>query len=133
MEAKGKDLKVPLQWDLKIKNFKKIVNGDEIGLMEAVKNQPVSAAIYITDELKEYKEGIYEGPPCDSKVERKGTYAILVVGYGSDEETKKNFWWIMNSWGVSWGINGFAKVVRNSSLPKGSALVLFRASYPILF
>ncbi|GMP50279.1 hypothetical protein CsSME_00016961 [Camellia sinensis var. sinensis] len=44
------------EWALKIENFKEMANGDEIGLIEAVKNQPVGATLYITHELLEYKE-----------------------------------------------------------------------------
>ncbi|XP_028107843.1 tetratricopeptide repeat protein 33-like isoform X2 [Camellia sinensis] len=44
------------EWALKIENFKELANGDEIGLMDAVKNQPVGATLYITHELLEYKE-----------------------------------------------------------------------------
>ena len=44
-------------------------------------------------------------------------HAILIVGFDRDEDEHTNFWWIKNSHGETWGINGYGKIARDSSLP----------------
>ena len=39
-------------------------------------------------------------------------HCIMVYGWGRDAKTGLNFWYIKNSWGKSWGINGRARIVR---------------------
>lgn len=58
-------------------------------------------------------------------------HAILITGYGTTEDGR-NYYEIRNSWGTSWGNNGYGRVLRDSSLPIGRESLLRRASYPIL-
>ena len=41
---------------------------------------------------------------------RVGGHAIRIVGWG--EESGVKFWWIANSWGTKWGINGYFRMIR---------------------
>ena len=41
-------------------------------------------------------------------------HIVAVVGFGS--ETGTNYWTVQNSWGTTWGENGFFRIKRNSSL-----------------
>ena len=40
-------------------------------------------------------------------------HAVAIVGYGT--ENNKDFWLAKNSWGPSWGDNGFFKILRNTN------------------
>ncbi|KAI7995960.1 Ananain [Camellia lanceoleosa] len=90
---------------LRIENFKNLDKEDEDGIIQVLKKQPIGAGIYITEEFENYREGIYEAAPekIYTKCARPGLHAILLIGYGIDKDTGKNFWWIQNSWGTSWG------------------------------
>ncbi|XP_036760206.1 procathepsin L-like isoform X1 [Manis pentadactyla] len=75
-----------------------------------------------------YKEGIYYDPRCSSK---DLGHAVLVVGYGFDgaESDDYKYWIVKNSWGPSWGMDGYIKMARDRNNHCGIASM---ASYPIV-
>ena len=56
--------------------------------------------------FSQYKGGIFSG--CSSTAEPD--HAVVVVGYGSQDGV--DFWLVKNSWGSSWGENGYIRVKR---------------------
>ncbi|VDP70689.1 unnamed protein product [Schistosoma curassoni] len=55
-----------------------------------------------------YKNGIYQSQSCSST---EVNHAVLIVGYG--EENGVQYWIIKNSWGTSWGEDGYVRIRRN--------------------
>jgi C1A family cysteine protease len=51
-----------------------------------------------------------------------------MVGYGS--ENGNDFWTIKNSWGNSWGEDGFFRIYRSDAKDRGECGVLKEGTYP---
>ncbi|KAF7459105.1 Papain family cysteine protease [Cryptosporidium felis] len=61
--------------------------------------------------LTSYSGGLYRAPKCTTFEELD--HAVIIVGFGIDKKGEK-YYVIQNSWGPSWGINGFMNVSANS-------------------
>lgn len=93
-----------------------ITSGDEDAILEAVAtNGPVSIAYDVTDDFMSYKSGVYVGKTCGN-VTSTVNHAVLVVGYGHDSATNLDYWVVKNSWGTSWGENGYFRIQRGVNM-----------------
>ncbi len=75
---------------------------DPNDMMEALQIGPLGTSLTIYSDFSAYTGGIYEkmiGIPT-------GFHAVTVVGYDADEQ----YWICKNSWGPSWGEDGFFKI-----------------------
>ncbi|CAO1340708.1 unnamed protein product [Diamesa tonsa] len=107
--------------------FMSIQAGDEEKLMNAVATVgPIAVAIQVTASFQAYHGDVYYEPACDPT---KLNHAVLVVGYGTDEETKQDYWLVKNSWGRGWGLDGYIKMARNKNNNCG---IVSAASYPLV-
>ncbi|XP_038190030.1 cathepsin R-like isoform X2 [Arvicola amphibius] len=103
----------PQNASAKIESLIELPENEDI-LMDVVATAgPVTAAIdALHDSFKFYHEGIYYEPNCSRY---NLSHAVLVVGYGFDgnETDRNNYWLIKNSWGQSWGMNGYMKIAKD--------------------
>ncbi|GFU80475.1 cathepsin L [Trichonephila clavipes] len=74
----------------------------------------------------EIKVGVYDEPECGNGISDL-THAVLVVGYGTGKG--KDYWLVKNSWGESFGVNGYIKMLRNKNNQCGIATIAF---YPLV-
>lgn len=104
-----------------------IPEGDENKLRAAVATiGPVAVAIDASAEsFQFYREGVYFEPKCSSE---NLDHGVLVVGYGTNDNGD-DYWLVKNSWGTTWGDNGYIKMARNKDNQCGIAT---SASYPLV-
>ena len=83
-----------------------------LALMRAVKQQPIAVGLNIKP-LQLYGGGLVQVadcPPASTDSVTAINHAAVIVGWGTDEATKKPYWLIKNSYGVDWGEDGYVRI-----------------------
>ncbi|KAL0700154.1 hypothetical protein Bca4012_056276 [Brassica carinata] len=110
-----------------IRGFQTVPGNNERALLEAVSRQPVSVSIDADGPgFMHYSGGVYDEPYCGTRV----NHAVTFVGYGTSPEGIK-YWLAKNSWGETWGENGYIRIRRDVDWPEGMCGVAQYAYYPI--
>ena len=96
-----------------ITGYKRVTDGDEENLKELLNNYgPIAIgmdASTITFQL--YSAGkIFSDSNCKKLVLN---HCVTLVGYGSNSDG--DYWIVRNSWGTSWGDNGYFLLARNQN------------------
>merc|ERR1712093_832361 len=100
----------------------KDVSGEE-DLLDAVTNVgPVSVAIEADQSsFQMYNSGVLTGS-CGDQLD----HGVLAVGFGT--LNGKDYWKVKNSWGASWGMDGYILLERGNN----KCGIANRPSYPLV-
>ncbi|KAH7568774.1 hypothetical protein JRO89_XS06G0048300 [Xanthoceras sorbifolium] len=103
------------------------VDESDSALLCATVQQPISVGMDGSAiDFQLYTSGIYDGD-CSGDPDNID-HAVLIVGYGS--EYGEDYWIVKNSWGTTWGMEGYFYLRRNTNLKYGVCAVNAMASYP---
>ncbi|KAK0596780.1 hypothetical protein LWI29_018984 [Acer saccharum] len=109
----------------KITGYEDVPANNEAALLKAVTKQPVSVAIDAGgSDFQFYSSGVFTGQ-CGTELD----HGVTAVGYGTADDGTK-YWLVKNSWGTSWGENGYIRMQRNIDAPEGLCGIAMESSYP---
>ena len=110
----------------KIGGYHDVPTKQESALQNAAYTQPISVAIEGDHpSFQFYSSGVYDGD-CGYTLD----HGVLVVGWGV--ESGKDYWKVKNSWGGSWGDEGYILLARNVADKRGQCGIAMQPSYPVM-
>ena len=112
---------------VQVASFVDVPKDDCVSLLNAIAQAPVSVAI-AANALQFYIHGVFSNKFCGTGLD----HGVVAVGYGTDSDSKKDFWLVRNSWGASWGEKGYVRMDRAVQPKTGICGICMQASYPTL-
>jgi C1A family cysteine protease len=113
-----------------ISSYTDVQPNNETALMIAVSQQPVSVAVEADGLDWQFYMGGIVTDSCGTNLD----HGVLVVGYGTSYTGQpQDYWKVKNSWGSSWGEQGYIRLGRGSKFaPHGECGILMDPSYPVV-
>merc|ERR1739848_176940 len=87
------------------------VSGVDNMQKEVMTHGPIQAAFMVYSSFMSYKSGVYKKHMWE--VVPKGGHAIKIVGWGNEDGN--DYWLVANSWGPTWGLEGYFKIIRGTN------------------
>jgi C1A family cysteine protease len=104
---------------LKVSSYADVTTNDADALKAQLEKGPVSVAIEADKAVfQNYSSGILSGTACGTNLD----HGVLCVGWGSENGTE--YWLVKNSWGPTWGDNGYIKMAVENTNAKGTCGIL---------
>jgi len=109
-----------------ITGYSDVPAGSDTALMAAIAVQPISVAVEADqNSFQFYTSGVMTAA-CGTALD----HGVLAVGYGTDA-TGGDYYTVKNSWGASWGSNGYILLGRGAKFnPNGQCGIQMESSFP---
>jgi len=111
---------------ISLANEVNITERNEKELVDAIAGRPVSVAYQVSGDFRNYRSGVYDSKQCKSGP-MDVNHAVLAVGLNSTSAGVP-YYIIKNSWGTSFGIQGYFWMVRD----KNMCGVATCSAYPVM-
>ncbi|PIA29293.1 hypothetical protein AQUCO_06100066v1 [Aquilegia coerulea] len=109
----------------KITGYEDVPANSESDLLKAVANQPISVSIDASGSaFQSYSSGVFTGE-CGTDLD----HGVTLVGYGTTSDGT-DYWLVKNSWGTTWGEEGYIRMQRNVGAEGGLCGIAMQPSYP---
>ena len=107
---------------VEIHSFVDIPPNNETEMQIAVSMHPISIALEAdSSSFQLYESGVFDSSSCGTSLD----HGVAIVGYGEDKGGKR-YWKAKNSWGKSWGEEGFFRI----AMGKNMCGLSLKPSYP---
>merc|ERR1719421_620329 len=107
-----------------VSGYTDVPRDNERALEQAVSKGPVSIAIEADQTAFQfYKSGVFD-KACGTRLD----HGVLIVGYGQEQGEK--YWIVKNSWGATWGDDGYILMAKDVSSKSGTCGLAMQPSYP---
>ncbi|KAI7836852.1 hypothetical protein COHA_009305 [Chlorella ohadii] len=107
-----------------IDGYEDVPANDADSLHKALAHQPVAVAVCASPAMQFYSSGVIGDDQCCQDL----NHGVLAVGY--DNSGDHPHYIVKNSWGDSWGEQGYFRLSAKSKDDRGACGVLTTASYP---
>ncbi|KAH8284720.1 hypothetical protein KR054_000106 [Drosophila jambulina] len=103
---------------VRLANYSTVPDGDDAAVMLYVSNGFPVIVEYnpATFGFMQYSSGVYVQDTSALTNPRSSQY-LVVVGYDHDADTNLDYWRCLNSFGTTWGENGYIRIVRRANQP----------------
>uniref|UniRef100_A0A0D9Y7S0 Uncharacterized protein n=1 Tax=Oryza glumipatula TaxID=40148 RepID=A0A0D9Y7S0_9ORYZ len=113
----------------RVGGYRAVPPGDERQLATAVARQPVTAYVDASGPAFQfYGSGVFPGPRGTAAP--KPNHAVTLVGYCQDGASGKKYWIAKNSWGKTWGQQGYILLEKDVASPHGTCGLAVSPFYP---
>jgi len=117
--SKGKCKYAPAKAVTTFTGYMNVTMFNETALAVAAVQTVISVAIDASsDKFQMYTHGVYNVPSCKSNYDGLD-HGVAVVGYGALNGV--NYWLVRNSWGSSWGMEGYILMSKDKNNQCGIA------------
>ena len=93
-----------------VEGFVKLPQNDASAVMAALATVGPLAVNVDASDWADYESGVFSGCSYD---DMDIDHVVVLVGYGTDEESGEDYWLVRNSWGVTWGERGYIRLKRD--------------------